>query len=110
MNHFKETDLEYNYSRWNVENGVQHILPPLSLDKDLVMIKIKDGNFTKVDFRIIEFNGLLLFQELLSDRKYGFDISDVNLDKIYFRVQNDQGVIWTRLLIESIDDLMHYYR
>ncbi len=41
--HFENNDLDVTYSRWNVGNGTEYVLPPLSLDKKLMILKIKDG-------------------------------------------------------------------
>lgn len=113
MNDIEKEFFENNgldiYSRWQVTDNIQHILPPLSIDKDLMMLKIKDGNYTKVDFRIIKIESSLFFHELLSNNKYWFDISDINLDKIYFYVIEGKGTIWTRLSLNTFDDLMQYY-
>ncbi len=107
--HFENNDLDVTYSRWNVGNGTEYVLPPLSLDKKLMILKIKDGEYTRIDFKLFEFNDLLIFHDLLSDQKYGFDIDDIALDKIYLRVQNGKGVEWKRLSIESIDDLLKHF-
>ena len=52
------------------------------------------------------FNGLIIFHKLLSDQKFGFDIDYISQDKIYFRVDGEKGVVWTRLSLGTIDDLL----
>ena len=106
---FSKYDLDL-YSRWSVGDGIQHVLPPLSLDKNLGMLKIKDKEYTRVDFRLFAHEGLIFFHEFLSDKKYGFDIKDISLDKIYFRVTGSKGVIWTRLPLKSSDNLLSYFQ
>ncbi|ADY28756.1 hypothetical protein [Cellulophaga lytica] len=107
--HFEKNDLDVTYSRWNVGSGTEYVLPPLSLDKKLMILKIKDGEYTRIDFKLFEFNDLLIFHDLLSDQKYGFDIDDIGLDKIYIRVQNGKGAIWTRLPLKPSDDLLKHF-
>tara|TARA_R110002050_G_scaffold57366_1_gene128727 strand:- start:1305 stop:1652 length:348 start_codon:yes stop_codon:yes gene_type:complete len=106
---FNTNELD-NYSRWNVGNGVQHVLPPLILDKKLRMLKINGDNYSRIDFMLTEFNGFIFFLDLFSEGQYGFDIDDISQDKIYFRLDGSKGVVWTRLSIGTIDDLLSYFQ
>lgn len=105
---FEKYDLD-GYSKWNTGNGEQCVLPPLKLNTELLLIKIKEGKNTSSAFRLIMSNGLIVFHETLSGRLFGFDIDDISQDKIYFRVNDEQGVVWTRLSLESTDDLLSYF-
>jgi hypothetical protein len=106
----KEFDLDTDYSKWKIGDNIEYILTPFSLNSKLQMIKIKEGNPSRIDFKLLKHNNLIIFHELLSDLKYGFDITDINLDKIYFRVpHSDNVVIWKKLLTESTNDLLKYF-
>lgn len=106
---FEKYELD-GYSRWNIGNGEQYVFPPLGLNTDLRLIKIKEDNYTRIDFRLLLSNGLIVFYETMSGRIYGFDIDYINQDKIHFLVDGEKGVVWTRLSIESIDDLLSYFQ
>jgi hypothetical protein len=106
---FNKHDLD-GYSRWNVGNGEQYVLPPLMLNTDLRIIKIKEDNLTRIDFRLVLSNGLIVFHETLSGRLFGFDIDYINQDKIHFLVDGEKGVVWTRLSLGTIDDLLSSFQ
>lgn len=110
-NHFTNSDLDITYSRWDVGNQTEYVLPPLRLDNKLMILKIKNDKHTRIDFMLLEINDLLIFHDLNSNQKYGFDISDINQDKIYLRLESGKiGAVWKRKPLESTDDLLKLFR
>jgi hypothetical protein len=109
-NHFTNSDLDITYSRWDVGNQTEYVLPHLCLDKKLMILKVKNNKNTRIDFMLVDINGLLIFHELNSNQKYGFDISEINQDKIYIRLDSGKiGSVWKRKPLESIGDLLKLF-
>lgn len=95
---FENTDLDCNYTRWQIDNITTYTLPPLSIGKELRMIKNKKGIITGVDFKLFVFKQeFLIFHELITEKKYGFDTSEILSGKIYFRLETGQVQTWKKI-------------
>ena len=65
------------------------ILPPIiGFEIKLTAINVYETELLKTDFMFFESNDKIIFKNLTTNSFFGFDIDDINLDKIYFRFEN----------------------
>ena len=82
------------------------ILPPISgFDVKLTALSINNSEINKTDFMFTESNDKIIFLNLNTNSIYGFDIDELNLDKIYFRGENGRYATFEVQDIKLTDDL-----
>ena len=85
------------------------ILPPIAgFEIKHTAINVYETEQLKTDFMFLESNDKIIFKNLTTDSFFGFDIDDINLDKIYFRYENDRFETFEVKDLKSTSDLQKY--
>ena len=85
------------------------ILPPIiGFEIKHTAINVYETELLKTDFMFLESNDKIIFKNLTTDSFFGFDIDDINLDKIYFRYENGAYEIFEVQDLKPSGDLQQY--
>ena len=83
-------------------------LPILSFDKIQTALKIESNGFSKIEYTLEEVNELIIFKFIETDQVFGFDISELNQNRIYFRHQSGKGIVFEVSDIKSESDFLQH--
>ncbi len=85
------------------------ILPPIiGFEIKHTAINVYETELLKTDFMFLESNDKIIFKNLTTDSFFGFDIDDINLDKIYFRFENGRFETFEVQDLKMSGDLQQY--
>jgi hypothetical protein len=103
MEELKNTDLDIIYSHWKAASTKIHfLLPPLVKNQTIQGLQIKSkSNISRIDFKLMNDEGKLIFYDLITDRKFDLDLSNVDEGKIKFFKNDSFEDTWERLPLED---------
>ena len=84
------------------------IFPITSFDKEMMALKIDNGGHSRIDFQFIEIEDKIIFQFIDSGQYFGFDISELHLNKVYFRHESGKGIAFEVLDIKPEGNFQQY--
>lgn len=101
--HIDEYDLCITYSHWKSELKEKYmVFPPLSINQTLHGIQSKDGSsMSRIDFQLTEEGDDLIFKDLISGKRFKFELMDISEGKIYFSGESGLKEIWIRQPIDK---------
>ena len=102
------TDFTINYKVLKSKNRVIVLSPITGFDFPLTAINVYDSELRRTDFKLIESNEKIIFFNLNTETFFGFDIDELNLDKIYFRYENGAYEIFEVQDLKPSGDLQQY--
>ena len=102
------SDFAINYKVLKSKNRVIILSPITGFDIPLTAINVYETELRKTDFKFIESNEKIIFHNLTTETFFGFDIDELNLDKIYFRYENGAYEIFEVQDLKPSGDLQQY--
>ena len=102
------SEFSINFKVLKSKNRVIVLSPIIGFDIPLTAINVYESELRKTDFKLIESNEKIIFFNLNTETFFGFDIDELNLDKIYFRYENGAYEIFEVQDLKPSGDLQQY--
>lgn len=102
------SEFSITYKILKSKNRVIILSPITGFDILLTAINVYESELRKTEFKFIESNEKIIFHNLTTETFIGFDIDELNLDKICFRYENGAYEIFEVLDLKPSGDLQQY--